>query len=149
MSYDLSTLEARKGIAAKYAQAHLLDPAVVAAVCEQESGWNPYAARFEAGFLARYVKPANPLDPSTLEIFRATSFGLMQIMGQTAMELGWRGYYLSELFDPETGMEFGCRKLRKCFDLHGSDLSAALLAYNGGGNLYYAPQTQARMSKYY
>jgi soluble lytic murein transglycosylase-like protein len=149
MNYDLSTLEARKGIAAKYATLYLLDPAVVAAVCEQESDWNPYAIRFEPAFEARYIKPAIPSAPTTLEMSKAISFGLMQIMGEVAIEYGWQGKFLTELCDPETGVEFGCRKLRKCFDLHPNDLTAALLAYNGGGNSYYAPQVQGRMSKYY
>jgi soluble lytic murein transglycosylase-like protein len=146
---DLTTLDGRKELAKRFATAHLLDPAIVAAVCEQESGWNPFAVRYENEFLHRYVKPLNPLAPTTPEITRACSFGLMQIMGLTAMELGWRGYYLTQLCDPEIGMEFGCRKLRKCFDLHPNDNIAALLAYNGGSNPIYASQVLARVSKYF
>lgn len=146
---DLTTLDARKQIATKFAAAHLLDSAIVAAVCEQESGWNTFAVRYENDFLHRYVKPLNPLAPTTPELTRAMSFGLMQIMGLTAMEFGWRGYYLTALCDPEIGMEFGCRKLRKCFDSNPNDNSAALQAYNGGGNPNYAPEVLARVSKYY
>lgn len=148
MNFDLATPEARKAIAAKYAQAHLLDPALVAAVCEQESSWNPFAVRFEPGFLGRYVKPVDPRSPSTLEVTKACSFGLMQVMGLTAVELGWQGKFLTELCDPETGMEFGCRKLRQCFTRF-TDVSAALLAYNGGSAAGYPDQVKARMAKYY
>jgi soluble lytic murein transglycosylase-like protein len=144
----LTGLAGRKQIAMKYAAAHLLDSALLAAVCEQESGWNPFAVRYENGFLHEYVKPVNPVSPTTLEVTKAMSFGLMQIMGLTAMEFGWRGYYLTQLCDPEIGMEFGCRKLRHCLDLH-SDRNVALLAYNGGSNLNYAPEVLARMPKYF
>jgi soluble lytic murein transglycosylase-like protein len=148
MNYDLATFEARKAIAAKYGQAHGLDPALVAAVCEQESGWNPYAVRFEPLFLARYIKPLLPGAPSTSEITRACSFGLMQVMGQVAIEHGWQGKFLTELIDPETGVEFGCRKLKQCLDRRDGLVPDALQYYNGGGNPNYASQVMARKAKY-
>jgi soluble lytic murein transglycosylase-like protein len=144
---DLTTKESRIALATKYAAKHGLDPAIVAAVCEQESGWSPWAVRFEVGFLHNYVKPANPVSPTTMELMKATSFGLMQVMGLVAMELGWRGYFLTELCDPDIGVDYGCRKLQKCFATHG-DPEPSLRAYNGGGNASYASQVLARVSKY-
>jgi len=35
--------------------AHSLDPALVCAVVEQESAWNPWAIRYEPLFFAKYV----------------------------------------------------------------------------------------------
>lgn len=146
---DLLTPEGRKAFAQLHARVHLLDSALVAAVCEQESDWNPWAVRFEPAFEARYIKPALPQAPTTREMTLAMSFGLMQIMGETAIEFGYTGKFLSGLCDPDEGAEYGCRKLRRCCDLHPNDVQGALLAYNGGSDVAYATQVIARMSKYY
>jgi soluble lytic murein transglycosylase-like protein len=124
-----------------------LSPALVCAVCEQESSWNPWAIRFEPAFEARYIKPALPAAPTTRELTKAMSFGLMQIMGETAIELGWTGSFLSELCYPAMGALFGCKKLQQCFGSH-PDREAALLSYNGGGNPAYPSQVLARVSNY-
>ena len=144
---DLSTNDARVALAAKWAAKYGLDPYIVCAVCEQESGWNPWAIRFEPGFLERYVKPINPQAPTTHEIARATSFGLCQVMGEVAIECGFAGKFLTELCDPDTGVDYGCRKLQKCFAAH-SDAETALLTYNGGGNQWYGKQVLARVPHY-
>lgn len=144
---DLSTIEARKALAGKWAAKFGLEMPIVAAVCEQESSWNPFAIRFEPGFEARYIRPAIPTAPTTRELTEAMSFGLMQVMGEVAIELGWHGSFLTELCDPDTGVEFGCRKLQRCFQTHGDD-STSLLAYNGGGNPGYPVQVLARVAKY-
>jgi soluble lytic murein transglycosylase-like protein len=142
---DLTTVQARLALAGKWAGG--LDPAIVCAVCEQESTWNPFAIRFEPAFEARYVRPALPAAPTTLELTKAISFGLMQVMGEVAIELGFAGRFLTELCDPDTGVDFGCRKLRKCFASR-PDLESSLLAYNGGGDAFYAQQVLARVKSY-
>ena len=142
---DLASLPDRLTLAKKWAGA--LDPVLVCAVIEQESNWNPFAVRFEPAFEARYIHPAVPASPTTLELTKAMSFGLMQMMGEVAIEFGWRGSFLTDLCDPDIGVDYGCRKLRKCFVLH-SDPEPALLAYNGGGNLLYSKQVLARMGHY-
>lgn len=124
-----------------------LQPSLVAAVCEQESSWNPWAIRFEPAFEARYIKPALPDAPTTREITKAMSFGLMQIMGEVAIELGWDGKFLTELCDPATGILYGCKKLQRCYLQHRDD-STSLLAYNGGGNSFYADQVLSRVKNY-
>ena len=124
-----------------------LDPALVCAVCEQESSWNPWAMRFEPMFLAHYVKPSLPEAPTTGEMARATSWGLMQIMGEVAYEFGFQGKFFSELCDPSTGLAWGCKKLAHCLKARG-DVKAALLMWNGGGNSAYPDQVMARMANY-
>ena len=141
---DLSTPALRLAFVTPIAQKYGLEPSLVCAVCEQESDWEPGAVRFEPAFLRHYVAPLH------LEFFeslnRATSWGLMQIMGQTAVEFGYFGI-LSDLRDPEQGVIYGCKKLQKCFFVHG-DEENALLAYNGGGSANYASQVLARVKNY-
>lgn len=127
------------------AQAHGLDARLVLAVCEQESNWNPWAIRFEPRFLARYVAPLGLTD--TESYARSFSWGLMQLMGQVARELGYKGN-LAALCDPTIGLEWGCKHLaNKLKDVHG-DVHMGLQRWNGGGNPNYADQVIARMSKY-
>jgi soluble lytic murein transglycosylase-like protein len=146
---DLSTLSDRKALAAKYAAKHNLDTVLVCAVCEQESGWNTFAVRFEPAFETRYIHPALPSAPSTLELTKAISFGLMQLMGETAIEFGWHGTFLTELCDPDIGVDFGCAKLRHCLDIRAAGgETQALLAYNGGSNPLYPSQVLARKPHY-
>lgn len=144
---DLSTIDARLALAKKYAAKYDLDPCLICAVAEQESSWNPWSIRFEPGFLMRYIHPAVPDAPTTLEMTKAMSFGLMQVIGVTAMELGFHGKYLTELCDPDVGMEFGCKKLHQCFRAH-PDPGGALLSYNGGGNERYPDMVLARLHHY-
>jgi soluble lytic murein transglycosylase-like protein len=127
-----------------------IDYKLVAAVCEQESSWLPFSIRYEPGFLAKYVAPIyNACKISATEAYaRSFSWGLMQIMGQTARELGFTGESLAELCDPETGIEFGCRKLAACLKNAGGDQTKALPAYNGGSNPNYAAEVLARVKNY-
>jgi len=161
---DLSTIEARKALAGKWAAKYGLDTALVCSVIEQETGgtWDPFTTRYEDGFYHLYIasevdgnpvyKVSIPPDAirsrSTEARERAFSWGLLQIMGQTAREFGYTGRYLSALCDPDVGIDVGCRKLKHCVERHVGDLTAALLEYNGGSNPDYAPQVLARMSRY-
>ena len=136
-------------VARATAKLHALPEALVCAMCEHESGgWNTWAARYEPAFFKRYIHPAHPDTPTTEEIDAAESFGLMQIMGCTARELGFKGKYFTELCDPGVGIEYGCRKLNKCIAAHPGDVSAALLAYNGGSNPAYPALVLALLPKY-
>jgi soluble lytic murein transglycosylase-like protein len=139
-----TTVEARLELTSKWAARYGLDARMVCAVIEQESNWNAGAVRFEPAFLAHYIAALNL--PLLESLDRSTSWGLMQIMGQVAIENGFTGN-LPDLRDPDTGVDFGCRKLQKCFQVHGAD-EAGLLAYNGGGNPDYGKQVLARISHY-
>jgi soluble lytic murein transglycosylase-like protein len=123
-----------------------LDAAVVCAVCEQESQWNKWAVRFEPAFFEKYEVPLHLA--TTEEYSRAFSFGLMQVMGQTAREFGFTNRFLSELCDPATGILFGCKKLKRCFDISGGDLATALGHYNGGADPAYPGEVMARIATY-
>jgi len=137
-------------LARRIASQHGLEPALVCAVIEQESAWNPWAVRYEPGFLSRYVAPLYTAGKfSATEAYtRAMSWGLMQVMGQVAREFGFQPATLSELCDPATGIEFGCRILAKHVARAKGDIPAALLAWNGGAELNYSAEVLARKRNY-
>jgi len=137
-------------LARRAAIAQSLDPALVCAVVEQESAWNPWAMRYEPLFFAKYVAIlyTNNKVSSSEAYARGFSWGLMQVMGQVARESGFDALFLSALCDPEQGLAIGCKVLRKKFDAMAGDTTRALLAWNGGGNPAYAAQVLARKPHY-
>jgi hypothetical protein len=88
------------------AHKHGVDPALVHAVVEAESNYQP-AARSQVG--AR---------------------GLMQVMPSTARDLGVKSARL--LFDPEENLEAGVKYLKWLLERFDGDLTSALAAYNAG-----------------
>ena len=138
-------------LARKAATAQSLDPALVCAVVEQESAWNPWAIRYEPAFFGKYVAPlyTNNKVSATEAYARGFSWGLMQVMGQVARESGFDGaQFLSALCDPEQGLAIGCKVLRKKMDAMGGDPQRGLLAWNGGANTAYPSQVVARRVHY-
>lgn len=104
---------------------HGLEFNLVAAIVWKESRGNRFARRYEPAFFDRYIRNQTrgrlggywPREYSedTERHERAVSWGLMQVLGQTARELGFRGDF-AELLEIEKGIEFGCLKLRDCFE---------------------------------
>jgi soluble lytic murein transglycosylase-like protein len=90
------------------AYAHGLDPQLVDAVVQAESGGNPQA------------------------VSRARAYGLMQLRIPTASEMAGRPVTSEELFDPRLNLELGCRYLKRMLALFGHDERLALMAYNAG-----------------
>jgi soluble lytic murein transglycosylase-like protein len=139
-----------------------LDPFVVAGVVAQESAGpyvlpdgsaNPYAIRVERGFWSRYydgikafvTKSASRRDDRWFaypDIYSA-SYGLMQVLYQTARERGFDPIFPTELCDPLTGLRAGCAHLRWCLKQEGQDVSRALRRYNGGAD--YPPKILAHV----
>ena len=85
------------------AKAHGIDPALLAGLVKQESGFNP-----DAG------SPAG-------------AQGLTQLMPATAASLG-----VSDVHDPAQALEGGAKYLRRQLDRFGGDVARALAAYNAG-----------------
>lgn len=125
---------------------HDLDPALVCAIVEQESSWEPFAIRYEPAFRSRYVAPLGL--PPTEEVARSTSWGLMQVMGQLAREHGFSGRFLAALSDAPAGLEIGCTVLAAKLKTAAGDLTKALNLWNGGANPNYAQEVLAKLEKY-
>jgi soluble lytic murein transglycosylase-like protein len=91
------------GAIAQAARRHELDPALLTAVVGQESGFRQRA------------------------ISSAGAMGLMQLMPETARELGVR-----DPFDPAQNLDGGAKYLRGLIDRYHGRLDLALAAYNAG-----------------
>lgn len=124
-------------LAAFYADVYGLPEALVIAICKCESNWHPSAYRYEPAFRSKYVDKLS-LDPDDYlpsieseRIGRSTSYGLMQIMGQKAREMGFKGEYLTQLLDPPTNLKYGCRLLYDLLKKY-ANMDSAISAYNAG-----------------
>lgn len=123
---------------AKAANKHNLPVELVTAIVKVESGGNPWAVRFEPAFYDKYVssipKLYGAITRETERKLLATSFGLMQIMGQTARTQGYDGAFLTELCDPEIGLEWGCRYLENQRDRYEASygINGVIASYNAG-----------------
>ena len=134
MPWTRAELEA---LAEREAQRWNLQPALVKAVIEVESSWNPKARRYER---KRDEKRGNGKDDGEREI--NASWGLMQLMSYTAVALGFpETWPFSLLYAPEINLYLGCKLLsqliRQCKDYekepwHLDPVTVALARYNGG-----------------
>jgi len=113
-----------------------------------ESGGLPWAMRYEPAFFDKYVapreiKPLRPCSEATERRGRATSWGLMQIMGETARSVGFDRPYLSELCAPDVGLLWACSYLGRLRDrfLVSHDWAAVVAAYNGGPGAVLGPES--------
>lgn len=122
----------------KIADEYNLDWLLVKAVCIKESSLDTWKIRFEPSWKFRF-KPEvfsqkNNVSLETEINCQKTSWGLMQVMGTVARELG---FYedLPKLLQPQNGIFYGCKKLSALIKRH-NDLPTALAAYNAGsGNI--------------
>lgn len=139
----------------RVASRHQLDPDMVQGICQVESGgnrhaWNPeprypyvWDVRLKTPF--RKLTPAEafaslpPKDFPTLAGDRdqewwgqRASWGLMQIMGATARQYGFKELYLPQLVEAGYGIEYGVTYLKAMLQWSGGDHAKALGAYNAG-----------------
>jgi len=127
------TKEEIKPYVEKYARLYGLKPEIVYGVCVQESGLNPYAARFEPNykwlFRPSKVKPLL-CSAVTEETCQKISWGLMQIMGAVFRELGFQGWLTEVLSSIDIQLDYGCRLLSVKINKYG--LHDGILSYNSG-----------------
>lgn len=108
-----------------------INPHWLMAIIQQESAWNPFAIRYELTY--RYLYHPELFKINTLNtelIAQRTSWGLGQLMGAVARELGHLGY-LSELLDPKTNIYYMCLLISRCMKTS-SQQSDIFAMYNGG-----------------
>lgn len=93
---------------------NLIDPLLCVAIATVESNWDPWAVRFEPRWNYLY----NPdvyaqklrITEHTEKVLQSCSWGIMQVMGSVARELGFDGP-LQQLCGPAYSAEYGCKKL--------------------------------------
>ena len=126
--------------------AYLLDPAIVCGVVERESQWDEdVKPRFEPAFKEKYIDKMELPEPEATG--RATSWGLMQLMGECARESGFAGSF-TNLQVPVIGLSQGCKWLKKKLEEAGGFTERGLLYYNGGGNPRYGMEVMSLAEKY-
>lgn len=124
------------------ASVHQLEPELIAAVIQTETGGNTFAVRFERNY--KYTFAIQELAEQigctvdTMERMQKTSYGLMQVMGAVAYEHGLLkeeekfSRWPTALTLPSLGIEYGCRHLKRRANIHGDDAAAIYAAYNAG-----------------
>ena len=126
----------------QYSKMFEVDKFLVYAIIKKESSWNPWAIRIERGFWTRYMIGIKELffkTPQKDDKWLAypdlvsASYGLMQLMLSTAMELGFRFQYPTELLKPENNIKYGCVLLQRLHNRYG-EWTDAISAYNQGNN---------------
>ena len=106
-----------------------LDPDLLEAQLLVESSDDPHAFRWEPAFYQHYIKDKPQW--ASWGPLAACSYGLMQLMGAVAIELGFSGPP-QDLLVPNINLYFGVKKLAQLKSQCGGDIHAALCAYNGG-----------------
>ena len=124
-------------LAVRIAKEHKLPPALVCAITEKESSWRPWAIRFEPGYRWLHLRnddvPRFPGVTSATELCQQrTSWGLMQVIGSTARDLGFPGSYMSELCEPTVGLDYGCRFILSLRERFGESIPDIISSYNAG-----------------
>lgn len=94
-----------------------IDPGILRAVIQVESGGNPLATRRES-----HIPHLEGPD---------TSFGLMQVLYTTARDMGFEGSE-TDLCQPLTNIHYGAKYLRRQIDRYEGDILKAIAAYNAG-----------------
>ncbi|RMD52241.1 lytic transglycosylase domain-containing protein [Candidatus Parcubacteria bacterium] len=131
-----------------YAAKYNLREDIIRAIVWKESSGNTFAIRYEPMFFTRYIASKSKqalgghwpreITERTERVCRAMSWGAMQVMGQTAREIGFTGL-LPELCLPEIGVKYGCKYLKSLFDKADAETlidkyKLAVAKYNGGPN---------------
>ncbi|MBT8187839.1 MAG: lytic transglycosylase domain-containing protein [Croceitalea sp.] len=112
-----------------------INPKIIAAIVMQESAGNPYATRYEDHYrwtldIERFARK-NRISRDTENMQQKTSWGLMQIMGGLARELGFEGP-LVRLCEPEINLRLGIKHILNLKQRYSKNLSDVIAAYNAG-----------------
>lgn len=119
----------------QYSKYYEIDKLLIASVIMVESGGNQFAIRYEPDF--KYLHEISlwsqrwVVSYSTCKILQQCSYGLMQIMGATAMDLGLKDIP-TNLFDIEKNIKYGTKVLKEKSKEWGNDPLDIYAAYNAG-----------------
>jgi hypothetical protein len=107
---------------------------IIAALVQTESSGNRFAIKFEPGYKYLFKTKENAQDnritEATESVMQMTSFGLTQIMGAVARELGLRGT-IFQLLEPEVNLTY-CAKLLKRLAKKYTQRDDLIASYNAG-----------------
>lgn len=128
----------------KVARKYNIPPALLTAFVQKESAFSKWAGRVELHYKKKQVvireakawskkKKGIPTFNTELDD-RSRSYGLGQIMGQSAREQGYDSTFLATLYEPEINLTEVCKKIRSLFDRYGTDTLSVISAYNQGNN---------------
>ncbi len=113
---------------------HEIPWVLLAAIVQAESAGETLAVRFEPHY--KYTvdidkhSRENSISKETELVLQKTSFGLAQVMGGVARELGHQKSLL-ELLQPEIGLKYGCLQLKRIAKRY-NDRSDIIASYNAG-----------------
>jgi soluble lytic murein transglycosylase-like protein len=132
-----------------------VEPDILAAIILQESSGRFDACRLENGFYRKYLEQKEESElvgyiPGRLtlleeKLLRSISYGLMQLMGNTAREMGFTSDDWQDLFDPMINIRLGAKYFSKLLKSEDGDTRKALLRWNGGGDPYYPERVFKRI----
>lgn len=116
------------------ADAENVPATILAAIIQTESSGNRFAIRFEPGykylFQTRENAQDNRITEATETVMQMTSFGLTQVMGAVARELGLKGP-IFQLLEPQVNITY-CAKLLKRLAKKYTQKDDLIAAYNAG-----------------
>jgi soluble lytic murein transglycosylase-like protein len=121
---------------------YMLPASLIAAVIQEESRFDAWATRSEPRYMrsrkvrrsaARFAR-AHRLGPTAFTELtdRSRSYGLMQVMGETAREQGFDPPFLAELYIPQNAIAHGAMLLNRLLKRYHNDTLSAISAYNQG-----------------
>lgn len=114
-----------------------IDENLLIAICTVESSLNPLAIRFEPAwkyfYFPRETASALGLSNETETVLQSCSYGLNQIMGSVAREIGFRGNLTSFFQNPELPLKHGAIHLKQFLQKYGNE-NDAISSYNQGSN---------------
>jgi len=112
-----------------------INPKIIASIVMQESGGDACATRYENHYRwllnPEVYAVKNRITVETETMQQKTSWGLMQIMGGVARELGYEGPLVG-LCRPEINLHYGIKKLLQLKGKYSENLNDVFAAYNAG-----------------
>lgn len=123
-----------KELVFKKAKEFSISPYLILGIIKKESAFNNQAVRYEQNwrwpFNIEMFAKLNKITFNTENNLQSHSWGLMQVMGTVARELGHRGTFF-ELLIPDVNLTYGCLKLASLLKKYSTE-DNAISAYNQG-----------------